>query len=147
MRMQVAACLCVNQTNHVLISDVFNRCFSIKRLRVTIWIEEPIVIGILMMIASDLLLLRPLRVGLDMRMEKTTTITHIFKRSSRTVSDFKGTIFSNLRTSKIGLEQRAHLRISGTAVFQDEEVYPEREHVNNERKDNQAHNSRPKVFC
>lgn len=147
MRMQVAACLCVNQPNHILISDEFNRCFRIIRLRVTIRIEEPIVICILMMIASDLLLLRPFRVGLDVRMKKTTTITHIFKSSSRTVSDFKGAIFSNLRTSKICLEQRAHLRIPGTAVFQDEEVYPEGEHVNDERKDDQAHNSRPEMFC
>ena len=147
MRMQIAACLCVNQTNHVLISDEFNRCFRIVRLRVTIRIEEPIVICILMMIASDLLLLRPFRVGLDVRMKKTTAITHIFKSSSRTVSDFERAIFSDLCTSKICLEQRTHLRISGTAVFQDEEVYPEGEHVNNERKDNQAHNSRPKVFC
>lgn len=147
MRMQVTACLCVNQTNHVLISDEFNRCFRIIRLRVTIRIEEPIVICILMMIASDLLLLRPFRVGLNVRMKKTTTITHIFKSGSRTVSDFKRAIFSNLRTSKISLEQRAHLRIPGTAIFQDEEVYPEGEHVNDERKDNKAHNSRPKVFC
>lgn len=147
MRMQVTASLCVNQTKYVLVGNEFYRCFRIIRLRVTIRIEEPIVVCILMMIASDLLLLRPFWVGLDVGMKKTTTITHIFESSSRTVCDFKGAIFSNLCTSKICLEQRTHLGISGTAVFQDEEVYPKGDHVNDEGKDNQAYNPRHKVFC
>ena len=40
--------------------------------------------------------------------------------------------------NQVGLEQGAHLRISGTGVVQDQEVYLERAHVNQDWQDDET---------
>ncbi len=130
MRMEITACLCMNQTKYVLISDILYRCFGFVYIGVAIGIEEPVVVCIFVMITSNLLLLRPFGVGLHVRVKEPTTISHIFEGSSRTVGNFKRAIFSNLRSSEVCLEQRTHLCIPRAAVFQNQEVYVKRKHVN-----------------
>ena len=66
VRVQVAAGLSVNQTNLVAVSreaEVLIR--TVIRL-VAVGVEEPVVVGILVVVAGDLLLLRALGVGLMM---------------------------------------------------------------------------------
>ena len=68
VRMQVAPGLGMNQAQHMIIGNVFERRFGIvKRIR-PIGIEEPVVVGVFVMVASDLLLLRTFGIGLNVRM-------------------------------------------------------------------------------
>ena len=85
-------------------------------------VEKPVIVGILVVVACDLLLVRTLRVGLMMRVQETTPISHIFQSRTRSVRNFEWTVLAYLGTSQVSLEKRAHLSISGAAVLEDEEV-------------------------
>ena len=62
---QVAPGLGMDQAQHMVVRNVFERLFGVvKRFR-SIWIEKPIVIGVFVMVASDLLLLRTFGIGLN----------------------------------------------------------------------------------
>lgn len=104
MGVKISAGLRVDETENIPITDVLDWCLRVKFWLSTVGVEPPLVIGILMMIASDLLLGRAFRIGLNVRMEKSTTITHILDRSSRSIGDFERAVLSDLSTSKIGLE-------------------------------------------
>ena len=69
VRVQVAASLCVNETDDIAIANILDRCLCIELGLMSVGIEEPVVVRILVVIASDLLLLRSFRICLYVRME------------------------------------------------------------------------------
>lgn len=68
MGVEIASGLRVYQANNILVSYVLDRVLRVVQRLVPIWIEEPIVVGIFVMVAGHLLLLRTFWVRLDMGM-------------------------------------------------------------------------------
>jgi hypothetical protein len=75
------------------------------------------------------------------RVEQSTSVSHVLQRGAGTVCDFQRAVLANLSSSQVGLEERAHLRIAGTAVFEDDEVEVEGEHVDGEGDEDQTENA------
>lgn len=141
VRVEVTASLGVDQTNNVTVARVAELLFRIVFDLVAVGVEEPVVVGILVVVASDLLLGRALGVCLDVRVEQSTSVSHVLQRGAGTVCDFERAVLANLSSSQVGLEERAHLRIAGTAVFEDDEVEVEGEHVDGEGDEDQTENA------
>ena len=146
MRMKVTSCLSVYESDDVFVSNISQRSFWIIFWGAPVRIEEPIVVGVLVMVASDLLLARTLRIGLNMRVKETTSITHVLDCRAGTIRNFKRAILSNLRAPQICLEKRAHLSVAWTAVLQNKEMNVEREHVDHKRDHNQTDHSSEEVL-
>jgi hypothetical protein len=146
VRVEVAASLRVNETDDIAVANVsdFLGLGIVIRL-LSVGVEEPVVVGILVVVASDLLLRGALRVGLHVRVKETTTVAHVLESGAGTHSNLQWAVLANFSAPKIGLEKRGHLRITRTAVLKDEEVDVEREHVNNERNHNETNHSEDKV--
>jgi hypothetical protein len=135
----------VDQTNDIVVADKLERSLGIVFRLMAVGVEEPVVVGVLVVVASDLLLLRALREGLNVRVQKTTTVTHVLESGTRAKGDFERAVDSNFGTLEVGLEKRAHLSITGTAVLEDQEVHVEREHVDDHGDDDQADNAETEV--
>lgn len=69
MRMKVAAGLRVYQTNDIPIPNVCNGLFHVVQGLAPVGVEEPIVVGVFVVVASDLLLLGSFRVRLNVGMQ------------------------------------------------------------------------------
>lgn len=147
MRVEIAASLGVDKTDGVTITRVAELLLWLVLDISAIGVEEPVVVCILMMIASDLLLLRTVGVSLMMRVKQTTSIPHVLQCSAGAVSNFKWAIFADLGTSKVHLEKRAHLCVSWTAVLENKEVNEEGEHVHRNRNEDQSEDTETHMCC
>jgi hypothetical protein len=146
VRVKVAASLSVDKTNDIAVADVSNLgvlCVVVRLL--SVGVEEPVVVGVLVVVASNLLLGRAFGVCLNVGVQKSTSVTHVLECRTGAKGDFKRAVLANFSTPKVGLEEGRHLRIAGTAVLEDEEVNIEREHVDNQRDHNQADDPEDKV--
>lgn len=148
MRVQVAASLSVNQTNNVVVTDEA----QLLRLRVvvgvlTVRIKEPVVVGVLVVVASDLLLSRSLGIGLNVRVEETTTVTHVLDRGLGTNGNLQGAVLSDFGALQVGLEEGAHLGVAGAALVEDSEVQSEGQKVNEEWNEDETNGARDEVGC
>lgn len=146
MGVQVAASLSVNESDSVTVLDKSWWSFCIEFWFITVWVEEPIVVGIFVVVTSNLLLHRSFWVCLDVRMEETTTVAHVLKCNARANCDFERRVLADLSAAEVGLEEGRHLRISWTAVFENEEVEVEGEHVHHQGDDDQANYAEDKVL-
>jgi hypothetical protein len=106
VRVEVAASLGVNETDDIAVADVsdFLGLGIVVRL-LSVGVEEPVVVGILVVVASDLLLRRALGVGLHVRVQKTTTIAHVLESGARTHGNLQWAVLANFSAPKIGLEK------------------------------------------
>lgn len=144
MRVEVTASLGVDQTDGATVLGEPHGLFANVVVGLeAVGVDEPVVVSILVVVASNLLLLGTLGVGLNVRVEKAAAVAHILNGGARSNSKLQRAVLSNLGTAKVGLEERAHLSIAGTAVFQDQEVEPEGEQVDHhgdhdERKDTET---------
>lgn len=146
VRVEVAAGLCVDETDDIAVADVLDLgVFGVVVRLVPVRVEEPVVVGILVVVASDLLLSRALGVGLDVRVQKAATVAHVLKGCAGTNCNLQRAVLADFGAPKVGLEKRGHLRVAGTAVLKDQEVNVEREEVDNERDDDQADHSEDEV--
>lgn len=138
---QVAAGLSVDKSDNRVVANKSEITLGAVILLSTVGVEEPVVVGVLVVVTSNLLLLRTLRVGLDVRVEKTTTITHVLDGCARTNCDFQRAVLSYLSTLEIGLEKGAHLSVTRTTAVEDSEVKGERQEVDQERNDDKTDNA------
>lgn len=145
VRVQVTASLGVDQTNDIAVANILKGSVGIELGLVTVGVEEPVVVGILVVVASDLLLLRALGECLNMRVQKTTTVSHVLECGTRAKSNLERAINSDLSTLKVGLEERAHLSVAGSAVLEDQEMHVEGEHVDDHGDDDQADDAEANV--
>jgi hypothetical protein len=132
VRVKVAAGLSVNEADDIAVADVSDLgvlCVVVRLL--SVGVEEPVVVGVRVVVASNLLLGRAFGVCLNVGVQKSTSVTHVLE--------------CRTGAPKVGLEEGRHLRIAGTAVLEDEEVNIEREHVDNQRDHNQADDPEDKV--
>lgn len=95
----------MNETNHVLVGHVLDRCLGIVQRLVAIGVEEPVVVRILVVVAGNLLLLGALGVGLYVGMQQATAIAHVLQCSPRTIGDFQRTVLADLGASQVRLEK------------------------------------------
>lgn len=164
MRVKVTASLGVNQANYVAVTKEpqFGGALVVVGVA-AVGVEEPIVVGILVVVASNLLLVGTLGVSLYVGVQKATifdqyvgsstrgskvilpSVTHVLDSSTRANGDLEGAVLSNFCTTEIRLEERAHLRISGTAVGENSKVNCEAEHVDQKWKNDQAYNPRDQM--
>lgn len=101
---EVAAGLGVDQSKDVAVSNKLERGLGVELWLLAVRVEPPLVVGIFVMITGDLLLGRAFGVCLDVRMEQSSTITHVLDGCSGSIRDFKGAILSDLGTSQVCLE-------------------------------------------
>jgi hypothetical protein len=85
--MQVSASLGVDQSNDCSVGDESKVGLFIVFLLATIRVEEPVIVGIFVMITGNLLLCRAFRVGLDVRVQETASIAHVLDCSTRSIGD------------------------------------------------------------
>jgi len=110
---------------------------------IAIIVDNPIIVGVFVVVAGDLLLLTSLGIELDVRMEETASVSGILDGDFRSVGDFKGRV-RKIRSFEIGLEERGHLRVTRARILKNQEVNPEGEHVDQRRQNNETkHTSRP----
>lgn len=133
MGVKVAAGLGVDETDGILVLHKS----ELLGVLIIIWlvarrVEEPIVVGIFVVVASNLLLAGSFRVSLHMRVKQSTSVTHVLESSARPNGNLKGAITQGV-ASEVSLEKRAHLSIAGARVFQDDEVRFEGSHVDDKR--------------
>jgi hypothetical protein len=69
MGVQIAASLSVNHADDIAVANELERRFCIKLRLVSVRVEEPVVVGVFVVVAGDLLLLGAFWVGLNVRME------------------------------------------------------------------------------
>jgi hypothetical protein len=129
VRVQVSASLSVDKTNDRLVSREAELLLRLVLDLVAVRVEEPVVVGVLVVVTCDLLLSRALGIGLNVRMEQTSTVTHVLQGDAGSVCNLQRAVLSDLGSAQIGLEERAHLGVSGSTVLQNEEMQVEREHV------------------
>jgi hypothetical protein len=88
MRVQIPSGMRVNETNHLTVfekSDIGT--FEVDVGFVTVCEDCPVVVGVLVVVACNLLLLTSFREKLDMRMKETTAIAGVFDGDSGAVRD------------------------------------------------------------
>lgn len=95
--MKITASLGVKETDDTLVANIVQRTIGIVFRFEAVRIEKPIVVGILVMIAGNLLLIGTLRIDLHVRMKKTAAITHVLQRSPRAVHNLKRTVLADFR--------------------------------------------------
>ena len=138
---KIAAGLGVNETENIAVSDKLWWSLSIIIWLSSVWVEPPLVVGIFVVIAGNLLLARSFWVGLNVGVKKSTTISHVLNCRAGAVGNLKWRVLSDLGASEVGLEERAHLSISWSAVLKNGEVSSEGEHVDDDWNNNQSTNS------
>lgn len=146
MRVQVASGLSVDQANDVAVANEAH----IEGLRIVVFltavgVEEPVIVGILVVIAGNLLLLRAFGVSLNVRVKQATAVPHVFERSTRSNGNLERAVLSNFGSLQVGLEQGTHLCITWSGVVENGKVEGEREHVDEEWDDNQANHTGGKM--
>lgn len=143
--MQVAAGLSMNQTDDLAVSNEARLLILVVIVVAAVRVEEPVVVGILVVVAGNLLLARAVRIRLYVGVQESSTITHVLDRSSRTIRHLERAVLANLGTAQVGLEEGTHLGVTWSAVGEDGKVNGEAEHVDQEWEDDQANDSRGKV--
>lgn len=146
VRVQVTSGLSVNKADDIAVTGELQRSIGIVVGLIAVRVDEPIVVRILVVIASNLLLLGAFRVCLDMRMKKSTTIAPVLNRDAGAKGYLQRTILADLRAFQVSLEKRAHLRISRSTVLEDPEMHIEGEHIDQGRHNNQSDHASNEVF-
>ena len=151
MRVEVSSCRSVNESNDVVVLEESEVAGIGERLGFPGRSDDPLVVVVLVVVAGDLLLVRTDGVGLDVRVKKPSSVSDVFegelrsvgslcrtrRERSQKVSYLKGgveeertkRVLSEVVSVEVGLEERAHLRVSRTRVSEDEEVKLEAEEV------------------
>jgi hypothetical protein len=104
VRVKVAAGLSVNKTDGVAIAREAEFLVRLVFHFSAVGVEEPVIVSILVVIASDLLLSRAFGIGLMMRVKQASSVAHVLESCTRAVGNFKGTVFADFRPAKVGLE-------------------------------------------
>lgn len=142
---QVATSLRVDKTDDIVVAGESQLLLSVVWDLVTVGVEEPVVVGVLVVVASDLLLVRAFGVGLDVGMKQTSSVTHVLQRSAGAVCDLEGAVLADFGAAEVGLEERAHLSITRTTVLEDQEVEVEGESVDSERNEDETEDAESEV--
>ena len=119
VRVEVSTGLGVEESNDLLVCDEAQRCFGIKLRLTAVRPEEPVVIGILVVVAGNLLLATAFRVCLDVRMEQATTIAHVLDGHLGSHGDLEWRVFADFGATEVRLEEGRHLSIAGARVLED----------------------------
>lgn len=165
VRVQIAGGRRVLKSNDIAVLDVLDGRVRIVRRLTPSGKDVPVVVVILVVIASSLLLSRAYRVHLYMRMEQSATETHILQCELRPIRDLCSATSVSQSSSndqenehteriemetianQIGLEQGGHLCVPRARVMEYHEVDLEGRHVHEERQDDETRNSCDPMPC
>ena len=86
--MQVARGRDVHEADDVAVLEEAQGLVEVEGRLVPFGVEEPFVVGVFVVVAGDLLLIRTNGVCLDVRVEKTTAVTNVFEGDAGTDGDF-----------------------------------------------------------
>lgn len=78
-------------------------------------------------------------------MQETSSVSHVLDRRAGSVRNLERAILADLGAPEIGLEQRTHLSITRTRAVENSKVKREREKVDEEWNDDQAHDTSNQV--
>ena len=145
VRVKVAASLSVNETNDIAIAGEAELLVCVIGNLMAVGVEEPVVVSIFVVVASDLLLSRAFRVGLDVRVEQTSTVTHVLQCGAGTVCDLERAVLADFGAAQVGLEKRTHLSVTRTTVLEDQEVEVKGKGVNGERDEDETEDAEGNV--
>jgi hypothetical protein len=141
VRVQIAASLGVDKSNDGVVTNESEVTLRVVVLLSAVGVEEPVVVGVLVVVAGNLLLLGTLGVGLNVGVKKTTTVAHVLDSSTGTNCNLQRAVLSNLSTLEVSLEEGAHLSITRAGAVENGEVQGEREEVDQERDDDEANDT------
>lgn len=105
VRVEVAAGLGVKETNGLAVGNETGFGSGIVIGIAAVGVEEPVVVGILVVVAGNLLLARALGVGLNVTVEETATIAHILDGNLGTDGHFQWAVPADLSPPQVGLEK------------------------------------------
>lgn len=105
VRVEIPAGLRVEETDDSLVTDKSYRRFWVKLRFLTVRVEEPIVVCILVVVAGNLLLIRALRKKLNVGVKKTSSIAHILESSFGSIGNLQWAVCTHFSTFEIGLKQ------------------------------------------
>lgn len=88
VRVEVAGGRGMVETDDVAVGQVANRLVGVVGRLLPVGEDKPVVVLVLVVVASDLLLARAYWVCLDMRMQETTAPAHVLERDPRAERDF-----------------------------------------------------------
>ena len=128
----------MDQSNDASITHKPQRTGGVVLGLASVGIEEPIVVGVFVVVTGDLLLAATVGIGLDMRMEQAPAISHVFQRHFRAEGNLQRRVFADLGPPKICLKQRRHLRVARSGILQDQEMKVEGEHVDHHRDNDET---------
>lgn len=143
--MQVSPRRGVDKPDYTAILEELEWCIGIVVSFIPGWGHDEVVVVVLVVITSDLLLIRSYGKRLNMRMQQSTSIAEILNRNLGSDSNFERR-FCKVVASQMSLEQRAHLRVTGTGTVQDHKVELEAEGVDAEWNQNETKSSRYPVL-
>jgi len=160
VRVQVAAGLGVNEADGLLVRDETRFGLSIIVGVATVGVEEPVVVGIFVVIAGHLLLVGTLRIAipcllvlalhelpgsvdlrLDVTVEQATSVTHILNGNPRSKGNLKRAVSADLSAPQVGLEERGHLGIARAGVGENGEVDGKAEKVDQKGQNDETDNA------
>lgn len=122
MRVQVAASLRMDKSNHSIVAKETGVGRLVVVSVTAVRVNKPVVVGILVVVARNLLLVGTFRVCLHMRVQQTTSVAHILNSDSRADSDLERAIDTDLSSAEVCLEKGAHLGITWTGISKHGEV-------------------------
>lgn len=96
--MQVATCLSVDQSDDIAITNEPQISSGIVVRLLSVGVDEPVVVGIFVVVAGDLLLHRSLWEGLNVGVQKPSSVSHIFECDTRPKCKLKRAVSANLGT-------------------------------------------------
>lgn len=99
--------------------------------------ENPVVVGVLVVVAGDLLLLGACWVALDVGVQQAATVTVVFDGCFGAVDDLQG-VRVEVDSLEAGLEEGAHIGVAGSGAVEDGKVEDKVEEVDADGKSNEA---------
>jgi hypothetical protein len=138
VRVQVAASLGVDEADDRAVTNETKLSLGVVVIISAVGVEEPVVVGVLVVVASNLLLLGTLGVGLDVRVKETTAVSHVLDSRAGTNRNLERAVLADLGTLEVGLEEGAHLGITRAAAVKDGEVESEGDEVDQEGDDDET---------
>src|SRR5690606_15637553 len=112
VRVEVAAGLDMEQANNGTVANEPGLRLGVEVGIGAVGVEIPLVVGVLVVVAGDLLLSGAVGVGLDVRVEQSTAISHVLDGDLGTERDLERAVLSDIGTLEVSLEQGAHLGVA-----------------------------------
>ncbi|KAI3482898.1 hypothetical protein L1887_54220 [Cichorium endivia] len=151
VRVDVALGLVVDEADDVAVLDHADRLFGARVVGGQLRLvpgrrDDELVVVVAVVVARHLLLLRADGVGLDVRVQQSAAVAHVFERDLGAKGGL-GRGEGKVVAAQVALEERAHLGIARARTAEDGKVRLEAQHVDGERQEDEAEDACAPVTC